>query len=135
MQNEAFNKKNLETGVPFLTCVCLPARGSTAKIGLPRDWHFFFDRLTGSWQSGTDHFTDQSFHWNRNSNTTKPPWLNGHPFLPLCPNLSYVLPFIIICAEYSYFFACHAKLREKTDDRSRSSLTGDIKCPWETGNA
>ena len=41
VQNEAINKKNLETGVPFLTRVCLPARGSTAKIGLPRDWHFF----------------------------------------------------------------------------------------------
>lgn len=37
VQNEAFNKKNLETGEPFLTRVCLPARGSTAKIGLPRD--------------------------------------------------------------------------------------------------
>lgn len=36
-ENEAFNKKNLETGVPFLTRVCFPARGSTAKIGLPRD--------------------------------------------------------------------------------------------------
>ena len=136
MQNEAFNKKNLETGVPFLTRVCLPARGSTAKIGLPRDWHFFF--LT-DWQAAdnqeliislTNHFTETEIQ-----NTTKPPWLNGHPFLPLCPNLSYFLPFIIICAEYSYFFACHAKLRGKTDDRSRSSLTGDIKCPWETGNA
>ena len=37
VQNEAFNKKNLETGVPFLTRVCWPARGSTGKIGLPRD--------------------------------------------------------------------------------------------------
>ena len=91
---------------------------------------FFFDRLTGSWQSGTDHFTETEIQ-----NRTKPPWLNGHPFLPLCPNLSYFLPFIIICAEYSYFFACHAMLWGKTDDRSRSSLTGDIKCPWETGNA
>ena len=135
MQNEAFNKKNLETGVPFLTRVCLPARGSTAKIGLPRDWHFF---LT-DWQAAdnqeliislTNHFTETEIQ-----NTTKPPWLNGHPFLPLCPNLSYFLPFIIICAEYSYLFACHAMLRGKTDDRSWSSLTGDIKCPWETGNA
>ena len=78
----------------------------------------------------TNHFTETEIQ-----NTTKPPWLNGHPFLPLCPNLSYFLPFIIICAEYSYFFACHAMLRGKTNDRSRSSLTGDIKCPWETGNA
>lgn len=36
VQNEVFKKK-LETGVPFLTRVCLPARGSTAKPGLPRD--------------------------------------------------------------------------------------------------
>lgn len=52
---------------------------------------FFFDRLTGSWQSGTDHFTETEIQ-----NTTKPPWLNGHPFLPLCPNLSYFLPFICL---------------------------------------
>ena len=130
MQNEAFNKKNLETGVPFLTRVCLPARGSTGKIGLPRDWLFWGADNQELIISLTNHFTETEIQ-----NTTKPPWLNGHPFLPLCPNLSYFLPFIIICAEYSYFFAYHAMLRGKTDDRSWSSLTGDIKCPWETGNA
>ena len=116
VQNEVF-KKNLETGVPFLTRVCLPASGSTAKPGLPRDWYFFFDRLTSSWPSRNFHFIETEIQ-----NTIKPPWSNGHPFLPLCPNLSSFLPFIIICAEYFYFFACHAMLWGKKDDHSQSSL-------------
>ena len=46
---------------------------------------FFFDRLTGSWQSGTDHFTDQSFHWNRNSKHNKTSMVEWSSFSPSLP--------------------------------------------------
>ena len=115
VQNEAINKKNLETGVPFLTRVCLPARGSTAKIGLPRDWHFCFDRLTGSWQSGTDHFTDQSFHWNRNSKHNKTSTVEWSSFPPSLPqSLLLFTIYNYLCWIFLFFcLPCNAQRKNR----------------------
>ena len=95
--------------MPFLTHVCLPARGSTAKTGLPRDWYFFWTDWQAADQSGNFHFTETEIQ-----NTIKLPWSNGHPFPPLCPNLSSFLPFIIICAEY-FCFSLAMQCSEETE--------------------
>ena len=76
---------------------------------------FFFDRLTGSWQSGTDHFTDQSFHWNRNSKHNKTSMVEWSSFSPSLPqSLLLFTIYNYLCWIFLFFcLPCNAQRKNR----------------------